>query len=90
MKEIRTIDSSKVRSLCIEYDFYTCGTIAEYDNLLLNLCDREREIDTAALVEIATDIIEHSAERTLANFDDRLTSIMWYLANECCWISFVE
>ena len=85
MKEFRRIDASKVRSLCIEYDFYTCGTCADYDNLLLNLCDRDREIDLAALIEIATDIVEHSSNRVLNNFeDDKVKAVLWYLGNECC------
>lgn len=92
MKEIRRIDSSKVRGICVEYNFYTCGTIEEYENLLLNLCDRDREIDIDALVEIATDIIEHSSQKSFEPFagENLTTSIMWYLANECCMYGFIE
>lgn len=56
-KEI--LDPYKVRTMCINNNFYTMGTCAEYEHLF-QLCEEYNgEVDK--LVEIANDIINHSS-----------------------------
>ena len=57
-KEIRTLSSMDLRALCISEDWYTGGTNEEYYNLM-QMTEKEN-ITTDDIVEIATDIIEHS------------------------------
>ena len=82
IKETRTIRHEKVRTMCIQNDLYTCGTNEEYAYLLFTLCDNSEETTTEKLLEIATDIKNHS------NTDMEITNIMFFLANECCYTFF--
>lgn len=84
IKEKRAIMSEKVRSFCINHDLYTCGTNADYTNLLCNLCSNEREMTTAQLYKITEDILIHS------DSEMEWSSIMFHLANECCYTFFEE
>lgn len=59
-KEIRRISACDLRNLCISEDWYTCGDNDEYGHLLLDLAGRKENITTDDIVEIASDIIEHS------------------------------
>lgn len=61
--ETRTLSASKLRSVCIEHDWYTCGTTEEYCRLFAKLtdcCGFPEHMTTEKLVEIAEDIWEHS------------------------------
>lgn len=58
--EVRIISAEDLRALCIKEDWYTCGDNEEYDHLLLDLAGRKHNITTDDIVDIATDIIEHS------------------------------
>lgn len=82
VKEIRKIDFEKVRAMCISNDLYDCGTNADYNHLLLVLCDRCQNVTTAKIIEIAEDILIHS------DSEIELTSIMYMLANDCCYTTF--
>lgn len=62
-KENRILSASDLRALCIAEDWYTGGTNEEYANLL-GMTDKDN-ITTDDIVEMATDIIEHS--RTAMN-----------------------
>ena len=84
IKETRTIDFEKVRAMCIKYDLYTCGTNEEYTNLLLNLCSNENEMTTEQLYKITEDILIHS------DTEMEWSSIMFNLANDCCYTFFEE
>lgn len=81
-KEIRKISAMSLRELCIEKGWYTGGTVEEYCNLL-SMTEREN-ITTDDIVEIATDIIEHSTLHT----DETFTSVMWAIGDKC--ISYFE
>ena len=59
-KEIRRISASALRALCIENDWYTQGDNDEYGHLLLDLAQHKENITTDDIIEIASDIIEHS------------------------------
>jgi len=90
MQEIRKIDWMKVRQLCIEHSYYTCGTNKEYENLLFVLCN----CDNATLPqvkEIAEDILKHSnwekeADEYGMDYSELLIYLMETLLNECCRI----
>lgn len=89
MKEIRKIDSMKVRAMCIRDKYYTCGTNKEYNHLLNDLCDRNKNITLEDIEEIAADILIHSVweEKTESygcNYDELLANVMGSLINECC------
>lgn len=76
-KEIRKLSATALRGLCIEENWYTCGTCKEYDNLL-SMTEKEN-ITTDDIVEIATDIMEHSKICS----DMTFTDIMWLIAERC-------
>ena len=65
-KEVRRLTSTDLRALCIREDWYTGGTNEEYYNLM-QMTEKEN-ITTDDIVEIATDIIEHS-ETAKAKFE---------------------
>lgn len=76
-KEVRRLGADRLRGLCIEKNWYTCGTNEEYA-VVLNMADREN-ITTNDIVEIATDICEHSNN---IQFDE-YTNVMYEIANRC-------
>ena len=59
-REVRTISTEGLRSLCIENDWYTRGTAEEYENLLVNLGSSKENLTTEDIIAIAEDIMEHS------------------------------
>ena len=85
-REVRTLTSTDLRKLCIRHDWYTDGTIEEYANLM-RMTEKET-ITTDDIVEIATDIIEHS-QTAKANFEkasggeDFYTYVMFMIGEEC-------
>jgi hypothetical protein len=87
-KEVRHLGASQLRALCIKEDWYTGGTVNEYGNLL-DMAEREN-ITTDDIVEMATDIYEHSEEamnrlKRAAGYDmsDCLKHIMFAIAERC-------
>ena len=58
-KETRKMLSWDLRKLCINNDWYESGDAEDYSNLLEKV-DSLENITTDDIVEIATDIIEHS------------------------------
>lgn len=76
-KEVRQLGASNLRSLCIKNDWYTCGTNAEYEKVL-EMANKEN-ITTDDIVEIATDIYEHSSN---IQFDE-FTSVMFEIGDAC-------
>lgn len=85
--EIRTLSASKLRALCIEHNWYTCGDNKEYDALFNRLYDEDGvpvHLTTQKLAEIAADIEAHSEIR-----DYTITSIMFEL-NRACSVVFDE
>ena len=85
-REVRMLDSGDLRALCIKNDWYIGGTIAEYENLI-SMTEKEN-ITTDDIVEIATDIIEHS-ETAKAKFEeasggeDFYLHVMYLIAKAC-------
>lgn len=62
-KEIRSMPSTSLRSLCIKNHWYTCGNNEEYSRLfdrLTDCCGYPENLTTEKLTEIAVDIWEHS------------------------------
>ena len=85
-KEIRKLYSTDLRSLCIRENWYTGGTNEEYARLMdMTMKDN---ITTDDIVEIATDIIEHS-ERAKRDFEkssggeDFYLHVMFLIAEAC-------
>lgn len=79
--ETRAMDSSKLRSLCIKNDWYTCGTNEEYGRLFARLHDEYGcpvNLTTEKLAEIAEDIMEHSDVRGYT-----IATVMSELARVC-------
>lgn len=58
--EVRKITSTALKVMCMEHDWYTLGTRAEYNNLLYNLGERKENITIDDIAEIAEDILEKS------------------------------
>lgn len=87
-KEVRKLGATALRALCIREDWYTGGDNEEYSRLL-NMANREN-ITTDDIVEIATDIIEHSdmaVERYRKSgglsFGECYTHVMFLIAEKC-------
>lgn len=59
-KEIRRITASRLRALCVHFDWYTAGDNDEYRHLLYDLANDKPNLSTADIMEIAADIMEHS------------------------------
>ena len=77
MKETRTINSVKVRAVCVINNWYTAGDCEEYDNMF-NFIRNLHTATTDDIKTIATDIKEHS------DTECDIVDIMFVLANECC------
>ena len=75
-KEVRRLHSTDLRALCIRENWYTGGTNEEYANLMD--MTKTENITTDDIVEIATDIIEHS-ETAKANFEKSTGGENFYL-----------
>lgn len=89
-KEVRKIDRNKVRSLCIKEEYYTCGDSDAYTNLLVTLCDRDKEMTMDKLEDIANDILMHSDGEIFSEWyrssEEVFETILWQLINECCTV----
>ena len=91
-KEIRKLHTSDLRALCIREDWYTGGTNEEYANLM-NMTFKDN-ITTDDIVEISTDIIEHS-ETAKQKFErasggENFYLHVMYLVAEACFTYFEE
>lgn len=65
-KVIRKLTMQALRQLCIDRDWYTDGDNEEYSNMLF--MTKKEDITSDVIVEIATDIIEHSSNLSLDDF----------------------
>lgn len=82
------IQASKVRQLCIDQNWYTCGDNEEYGHMLSDLC---RGTTLAAVAEVAKDIVAHSDPAQMAEMavqcDKRAYKcVMDYILNDCTWL----
>lgn len=75
MKEFRQLSKSDLRSLCIRQNWYTLGNNEEY-NKMFGMTEKAN-LTTEDIVEIATDIKEHS------NTNHDITSICFEIARIC-------
>lgn len=57
-KVVRKLTMASLRSLCVEKEWYTSGDNDEYSDMLAMA--KKEDITSDDIVEIATDIIEHS------------------------------
>lgn len=76
-KEVRVLGRETLRMLCIERRWYTKGTNEEYETVL-KMASKDN-ITTDDIVEIATDIVEHSNLATYEEFTDVCNAIV----NKC-------
>lgn len=86
--EKRTMDAGTLRNICIQNDWYTRGTCAQYNGLFDRLHDQRGDmvnLTTAKLAEIAQDIAEHS--ELPEDYD--IPCIMFELARRCV-VSFEQ
>lgn len=88
MKRVEVISLSDVRNFCIKRNFYTAGTVEQY-NAMFDLCTDYNNVkgDIDILESIARDIIHHSSNVSLALYDmqgDELVgAVMADLQNMC-------
>lgn len=89
--ERRTLQADDLRNLCIRKNWYTHGTNREYCNLFQLLTDNfhTAEMTTEKLVEIATDIFNHSSEDDCTDGYLEITDILYDLARACRTV-FIE
>lgn len=73
-KVIRKLTMQALRQLCIDRDWYTDGDNEEYSNMLF--MTKKEDITSDVIVEIATDIIEHSSNLTFDDFIEVCDSIL--------------
>ena len=64
IRPVRRIGSERMRSICIENEWYDSGTNEEYGHLLFDLCQRKKNLTDDDIVMIVLDIIEHTARCT--------------------------
>lgn len=74
--ETRKIFWDDLRNLCIRNNWYTCGTVKEYEKMLA-MCKKDN-ITTKDIVKIAQDIMEHSNDEE--NEGRELTSYCFEVA----------
>ena len=84
IREIKSIDTDKVRMVCIQHGLYTRGTNEEYTNLF-KMC--KEEVTTELLYKLAVDIVEHS--RSWNTDNEQITNVM-YLLNKHAVVTYYE
>lgn len=87
--ETRVINREKLRELCIEKNWYTVGTAAEYENFLTDARKIEN-VTTADIVRMAENILSHSDD-----FEEEcctVESVCFYIAKFAAysWFEDVE
>lgn len=85
MTEFRYISSTKVRQVCIKYDWFTSGDNYAYNNLFELIGDISRKghhVSVARLMNIAERIKENSDTKY------SIPEIMFVLNAECCTTCF--
>lgn len=86
--EVVKLDMHRVWSKCVEKQWYTRGTNAEYDKML----NMTKEPYSLYLLEsIAQDIVAHSDDDCWEGYDDApKLNVMFELAQDCCYRFFEE
>lgn len=87
MKEIRWISGTKVRQVCINYEWFTCGDVEEYAELfecIYDISNSARNVTTDILEVIARNIKKY------IDTDYNIAEIMFVLNADCCTTFFEE
>ena len=74
-KIVRKLSSEALRILCIDREWYDAGDNEEYANMLDMA--KKKEITSDDIVEIATDICEHSTNIDFDDFEDICNAILF-------------
>lgn len=61
MKEFRVLSKNKLRELCIQHNFYTCGSDPNYEKLF-RLADFGCNPTLNEILDLATYIFKHSGD----------------------------
>lgn len=75
--ETKRMSATKLREMCIEMDWYTCGDNDEFDALMAKTGDWNKNITPSDLYDMAADIIAHSSDKALDGME--ITDVMFYL-----------
>lgn len=92
IKEIKRIDTDKLRNICINNNWYTAGNTANYNNMF-RMCQKNN-ISTNQLFKIAKDIYEHSnvekaKQGCSKDYSDKenILNMMIYI-NDCTYVYY--
>ena len=92
MKEIRILSKSKLRDLCIENRFYTCGSDLDYKKMMRR-ADYFSNITLDEISLLAIDIVKHS-DNLFEVFGlskrDSIKCVASLILNNCCRIYVVD
>lgn len=80
IKISRRIDTERLRSICIEYQLFTEGNNATYEEMFQQARQATTDED---FIAVAENIWEHSNQEKLTREDFSLVSLVWYVFNEC-------
>ena len=84
VKTERWLDSSKVREMCIRYQYYTHGDCEAYDKML-RFADNLNVENLEGVKEVAIDIYHHSSLRDMDDCTptEFVEGLMYGLLTEC-------
>lgn len=68
MKVLYVISHETVRNVCVANNFYTAGTIDEYENMFWMITKNNGTMPAEDVAEIAKDIAAHSNEGVTVEF----------------------
>ena len=92
IKEIKRIDTDKLRNICINNNWYTRGTNSDYMNMF-KMCEKDN-ISTNQLYKIAKDIYEHTDIESATNGcdadysdDENILNMMIYV-NDASYVFY--
>lgn len=92
VRQIRKIDESKLRNMCIKNNWYTVGNNEEYADMF-KMCQRDN-ISTQWIYKIAKNIYEHtdihSAKQGCSpeySDSDNILNMMIYI-NDCTYVFY--
>ena len=89
LKRTEALDFYEVRNMCIENNFYTCGSCEDYDRMLARCSSYENAADKDyELEQIATDIVLNSNDEVFSqygfdSYDEKIEYVAYTLINDC-------
>lgn len=81
IKETRLMSKLRLRQLCIDRDWFTCGTNDEYARLFDMAGEYDTHIGAYTLYDMAFWIMDHSSDEAME--DVEVTDVMAALARIC-------